>query len=94
MMLANRIANKTANSPVNWNVPTWNPNTLYSTPDLKDIVQDIVDRPNWCGGNAMSFLLEAPTGTRKAVSDDGDEGISPALRIEFDESTATGCKYT
>ena len=39
----------------------------------------------------MTFLLEAATGTRKAVSDDGDEGISPALRIEYDESTATGC---
>ena len=89
--VANRIANKTANSPVNWNVPTWNPNTLYSTPDLKDIVQDIVDRTGWCGGNAMSFLLDASTGTRKAVSDDGDQGISPALRIEYDESTATGC---
>ena len=89
--VANRISNKTVNSPVSWNVPTWNPNTLYTTPDLKDIVQDIVDRPNWCGGNAMSFLLDAPTGTRKAVSDDGDQGISPALRIEYDESTATGC---
>ena len=55
--VASRITNKTANSPVNWNVPAWSPNTLYSTPDLKDLVQDIVDRTNWCGGNAMTFFI-------------------------------------
>ncbi len=89
--VTNRISNKTTNSPVAWSVPTWNPNTTYSTPDIKDMVQDVVNRTGWCGGNAMTFLLEATSGTRKAISDDGDSSTSPALRIEFDEATATGC---
>ena len=89
--VSNRITNKTINSPVSWAVPTWDPNTTYTTPDLKDMVQDVVNRTGWCGGNAMTFLLEAISGTRKAISDDGDSSTSPALRIEFDETTATGC---
>ena len=89
--VTNRIANKTANSPETWSVPTWNPSALYTTPDIKDMVQDVVDRAGWCGGNAMTFLLNSLSGTRKAVSDDGDASLSPALRIEYDEATATGC---
>ena len=81
----------TASSPLVWTPSAWDANTLYSTPDIKDLVQDIVDRGNWCGGNAMSFIFDAQQGTRKAVSDDANESISPALRIEYDESTATGC---
>ena len=89
--LTNRIGTDTSSSPLAWSVPAWSANTLYSTPDIKDLVQDIVDRTNWCGGNAMSFVFDAQSGLRKAVSDDGDQGVSPALRIEFDESSATGC---
>ncbi|MGI9227272.1 MAG: VWA domain-containing protein, partial [Gammaproteobacteria bacterium] len=89
--VTNRIANDTPSSPLTWMPTAWVPNTLYTTPDLKDLVQDVVDRTGWCGGNAMTFMLSPSAGTRKAVSDDGDQGISPALRIEYDESTATGC---
>lgn len=89
--VSNRISNDTANSPLSWTVPAWAPSTSYTTPDIKDLVQDVVDRAGWCGGNAMTFMLFPVSGTRKAVSDDGDSSVSPALRIEFDESTATGC---
>lgn len=81
----------TASSPLVWTPSTWDANSLNTTPDIKDLVQDIVDRNDWCGGNAMSFIFDAQQGTRKAVSDDANESISPALRIEYDESTATGC---
>ena len=81
----------TASSPLTWAPSTWDANSLYSTPDLKDLVQDIVDRGTWCGGNAMSFKFDAVTGTRKAVSENGNESVAPALRIEYDEATATGC---
>jgi hypothetical protein len=40
------------------------------TPDLSAIVQEIVDRGDWYGGNHMSFILEG-TGQRTAESFDG-----------------------
>jgi type IV pilus assembly protein PilY1 len=89
--LTNRITTDTSSSPLAWTPSVWSPNTLYSTPDIKDLVQDVVDRADWCGGNAMTFILDAVSGIRKAVSDDADESLSPALRIEYDETTATGC---
>jgi hypothetical protein len=33
----------------------WQP---YFTPDLKNIVQEIVDRPGWKSGNAMAFIFK------------------------------------
>ena len=40
------------------------------TPDIKDIVQEIIDQPDWQAGNAMAFILTG-TGTRSAESHDG-----------------------
>ena len=54
--VTNRITNNTTFSPETWNVPDMDYQTrLYSTPDIKDLVQEIVDRTGWCGGNAMTF---------------------------------------
>lgn len=38
----------------------------YQTPDLKDLVQEIVDRSGWAPGNALAFILE---GENQGVSD-------------------------
>lgn len=44
---------------VAWNsMPPFIGDQTYSTPDLKTIVQEIVDRVGWASGNAMSFFLE------------------------------------
>jgi len=89
--VSNRIANDTSNSPLSWTVPTWQADEVYTSPDLKDLVQDVVSRADWCGGNAMTFMLFPSAGTRKAFSDEGDESKSPALRIEYEQGTGDGC---
>jgi hypothetical protein len=62
------------------------PDQNPGTPDLSDIVQEIVDRPGWASGNAMTFILEG-TGRRTAVSYDQDSSKAPLLHVVFDDGT-------
>ena len=76
------IENRTrtaANVP--WNPADWTePGAEYETPDLREIVQEIVRRPGWGSGQSLAFLVEG-TGTRFAASYDGDPAASPILTI-------------
>lgn len=66
-----------------------------NTPDITPIIQEIVNRPDWCGGNSLALILEttnmAAGSNRQAFSDDDGSSRSPQLVITYDESTANGC---
>ena len=49
---------KTAKS-VDWTLSLWEAEKLYSSADLKDIVQEIVDSSNWEGSGADTIALRA-----------------------------------
>lgn len=55
----------------------------HLTPDLAAVVQEIVSRSGWCGGNSMSFKLEG-AGLRLAKSYESDPSQAPYLRVTFD----------
>ncbi len=84
------ISNRTPTSSVNWNNRTkWRSGLVYSTPDLKDIVQNIVQREGWCGGNAMSFIIsEGGTKSLRNIKsfDDSPKNV-PVLHVEYDLDT-------
>ncbi len=65
------------------NVEAWSSGSYYNTPDLKTIVQEIVDRGDWSSGNAMAFFVQGDqtgsTERRNAYSYDG--GNPPQLLI-------------
>jgi type IV pilus assembly protein PilY1 len=86
---------------MDWDVPVWTPGTASQSPDIKDIVQEIVDRGDWCGNNSMAFMirpkmsdfLNGKRGPRIADSFDSDPTNAPVLRIEYDETSvlSTAC---
>lgn len=81
-----------ATSPVDWNVPAWTTTAgPQQSPNLAPILQQIVDQPNWCGGNDISLLIRqapgAPTGQRRAFSYDRDPARAPVLLISYDTTT-------
>ncbi|MGA1870358.1 MAG: PilC/PilY family type IV pilus protein [bacterium] len=57
-----------------------------TTPDIKSIVQEIVNRDGWASGNAMSFIITG-NGHRTAESFDGSSGSAPLLHVEYDSET-------
>ncbi|MBD9373702.1 RTX toxin [Rhizobium sp. ARZ01] len=76
---------------VAWAPPDWTVRGEASlaerTPDLKAIIQEIVDRDGWAALNDMAFLVTG-TGTRTAKSFEGSATGAPLLHIEYHVPTA------
>ncbi|WP_299664709.1 fibronectin type III domain-containing protein [uncultured Polaribacter sp.] len=68
------------------NIPAWVKNgsgDIYNSPDLKTIVQEIVDGDDWKLANAMTFLITG-TGTRAPYAyREGEVARSAMLVIEY-----------
>ncbi len=78
--------NRTSAS-VNWTAATWDTvNTTQSTPNITSIVQEIVSRADWCGGDDMAFVIEG-TGLRNAYARDAANGYQPVLNIQYAEDS-------
>ncbi|MCK3779473.1 RTX toxin [Ensifer sesbaniae] len=52
------------------------------TPDLKAIIQEIIDRDGWAALNDIAFLITG-TGRRTAESFDGNAAAAPLLHLEY-----------
>jgi secreted PhoX family phosphatase len=55
---------------------------LQRTPDIKTIVQAIVNRAGWVSGNALVMMLKG-TGVRNTYSYDGSASSAPKLIVEY-----------
>ncbi len=92
----NNVQSRTTGAEVIWSdVEAWTKDENYTTPDLTDLVQERVSDADWCGGNAMAFVLTgSATGVRSAYSFDGNSSLAPRLVIEYDSSSVpedAGC---
>ena len=86
-----------------WTPPSWTSNRRYSTADIANVIQEITDRSDWCGGNSIVILMERQgtgTGQRRLRSFDADSRSNnndferPTLNIQFQRTlpgTANGC---
>ncbi len=79
---------------VEWNnIPAWTSGQNYNTPDIKDIIQEIVNRPGWQSGNRITILLEDNGSTqvswtyRKFASRDSNPP-GATLHVEYTAYTA------
>lgn len=70
-------------SSVNWNnVPDWNKEVEYDSPNLAALVSEIASISGWVSGNPMTFLISG-NGERKAFSWDDDPDFAPQLSITY-----------
>lgn len=49
------VKGTTASRAWDWEV-AWNPNTWYESPDIAQVLQEVVNRPGWSAGNAIVIL--------------------------------------
>ena len=74
---------------VAWNVPRsegWQAGREYAPPELREIIQDVVDRPGWRWGNALSLLLIANGGdlaARRVWAKDGSDHDRAWLIVDY-----------
>lgn len=83
----NNVSSRTTTSAtVNWSPATWSTigqaGSAQRTPELKTIVQEIVNRSNWSPGNSLVVLITG-SGHRTAVAFDGSASKAPLLHIEY-----------
>lgn len=75
----------TTSNSVDWSPAPWERNEAgprQRTPELKAIIQEIVDQPGWQSGAPMVLLITG-AGLRSAASFDGQRRDAPLMHIEF-----------
>lgn len=71
---------------INWSVPIWSSGDRLSpqrTPNLKNLVQEVINRPGWTEGNSIVFVIRG-SGDRDATSFDENPLQAAELILEFD----------
>ena len=72
----------TTNAFEEWSPSDWDIGGTHKTPNLKSIVQEIVDSPGWVSGNAMAFIASSNNyPNHRTVKNDNING--PALTVIF-----------
>jgi hypothetical protein len=78
---------------VPWNPEPWTRNELVESPLCTEIVQHLVNLPEWHFGNAMGFVMEGK-GIRTATAYDGNIHYGPYIEIQYEkvatDSSAAG----
>ena len=85
---ANNLTSRNFGSAsVDWTLGTWSSGSYYQSPDLTSIIQPVINRTGWFGGNSLVFVSQGTqTGTHRAYSFDNFGGTSiyrPELVIDY-----------
>ncbi|PSK90285.1 alkaline phosphatase PhoX [Taibaiella chishuiensis] len=56
---------------------------LQRTPDIKAILQPVINRAGWAPGNSVVILLKGTSGVRNTFSYDGNAANAPKLIVEY-----------
>jgi type IV pilus assembly protein PilY1 len=84
---SNKIDSRTKTSAsAAWSPLTWDTaDNVYPTSELAAIVQELVNRTDWCGGDDMAFIIDGDAGgLRMAYSRDANNGKQPLLNIQYE----------
>jgi hypothetical protein len=83
---------------VAWSPAAWTGDAWYSSPDIKDVVQEVVDRAGWVSGNAMGFQVadngSSNNAQRRPVAWDTDPAKAAWLNINFTPPPTTTTSTT
>ena len=86
---------------VNWDaIPAWTLDTDYNSPEIKTIIQELVNRAGWASGNALAIfwddhddLSTHATGCRRqGKAYDTDTTYCARLHIEYTPPAAGGAR--
>lgn len=91
---ATNISSRTpTTASVPWTVDqmgTWLEGNAYSTPSLSTVIEEITDRPGWCGGNSLALILEGNAANVMRAAKSIDGGAPPVLRVSYSATGISG----
>ena len=69
---------------VDWDVPLWRPvRERHKSPDISNVIQEIVDKEDWCAGNALTLILQG-TGERYTYMHRKGKDLASSIHIKYD----------
>ncbi len=77
-----KIGSLPRTAAVAWDIPTWTPGEVVSSPDIAPIINQIVSRSDWVACNDIVIILEG-TGDREARSHNTNPAEAPRLDIQL-----------
>ncbi len=95
---SNKVSNRnTFSSKVTWEPQSWSSNqngSAQRTPNLKTMVQSLVNKSNWSSGNNVSFIIRGKgvsltSTSAKRVADSYEGGSSKAARFIVNYTSGT-----
>ena len=90
---SNKLSTRSLTSAsVTWSsVANWSSGGTHNSPEIKTIVQEIVDRGSWSSGNSLSILFRSDdtNGKRLPHARDGSSSNSAKLHVEYTASSGT-----
>lgn len=83
----NNVTNRnTTYSKVNWSPGSWTvKGEKKKSPDISNIIQEIVNQSNWDSGNHIAIMIKGTSGTRQAESYEGDRNAAPILVVTYQD---------
>lgn len=74
--------NSLTSAYVDWGInQSWSNGTTYRSPDIKNIISEVINRNGWQAGNNLTFILKATGGERYVRSFDRSPSYSPRLIV-------------
>jgi len=92
---ANYSGRARTTAQVLWNdIPAWTAGNDYNSPEIKTVIQEIVNRAGWAAGNALVIFWDdhdgnTSAGIRHAQSYNMDATNAPKLHIEYSTGGGT-----
>jgi subtilisin family serine protease len=79
------VKGTTASRAWDWDAP-WTPNTWYESPDIAQVLQEVIARPGWSAGNALVILYTSSDyeEDRRFWSYDGAPDKAARLKITYE----------
>jgi hypothetical protein len=81
-----------SNASAQWSVPSWTVTGQRGagqrTPDLSQVLQEVIDSPGWQAGNAASFLMNSGTGARAAKAFENGAFDGAVLLLDYQLGSA------
>ena len=99
--VANYNGRARTSAEVNWdNIPAWNTDTEYDSPEIKTVIQEIIDRAGWASANDIVIFWDdhddrsthTDNTRRQCYSHDHVAANAPKLHIEYTEPAAGGAR--
>lgn len=89
------LRDKPKTASVTWsNIPTWEKNASYESPQLSSVIQPIINRDGWEPGNELMLIVSNMSGIRGAYTYQGKPSGAARLVIEYQGDSVPGTTAT